>query len=298
MAILKSELTWSFSRDRLFFECRRAYYYNYYVSWGGWDVKADEFSRKAYLLKNIRNIDAWIGDIVHQIIKWVLESKFSGKDITEEQARNKTKQILMATWEQSRSKQWEKNIKRNLNLFEHYYDQEPTREELSVKLAKVPNSISNFYNSGLLDGFLQLPKDDILTIDELDSFMFEGVRVFAVPDFAVRNKGYILYDWKTGSPSEKDGLQLSCYTLYAIQKWGADFDEITLTPVYLGMQPLVAEQIKAISQDQIEQYIRSSIKEMKTVLANEKENIADIKKCPKTSEAWRCKKCKFKEICS
>ena len=168
MKKLKSELTWSFSRDRLFNECPRAYFYHYYASWGGWEAGANEFCRKAYILKNVRSIDAWIGDIVHQVIKWVLESKAGdkatlftkGRDISHEQAVKTAKNLLTKTWEQSRSKKWEENVKKNLNLFEHYYSQEPTREELRVKLEKVANSIRNFYKSGLFAKFSKFSADN------------------------------------------------------------------------------------------------------------------------------------------
>ena len=81
MEKLENILTWSVSRDRLFNDCRRAYYYHYYLAWGGWDFAAPELSRKAYLLKNIQGIDAWIGDSVHKVIKRVLESTASGKKV-------------------------------------------------------------------------------------------------------------------------------------------------------------------------------------------------------------------------
>ncbi|MCK4809441.1 MAG: PD-(D/E)XK nuclease family protein [Candidatus Omnitrophica bacterium] len=297
MGRFKSELTWSFSRSRLFKECRRAYYYHYYASWGGWEAGADEFIRKAYVLKNMRNIDAWIGDIVHQIIKWILENKISGKDILAEEAFKKAKQMLTRTWEQSRAKIWMKNIKYNLNLFEHYYKRELTREELVLRLQKVTKSIRNIYNSGLLESFSGLPRESFLSIDELDSFNFEGVKSFAVPDFAVRDGAYTLYDWKTGKPSENDVLQLSCYVLYATRKWGVKTEEVRIVPVYLVREKVSLEPIKAVNVAEVKQYIRDSLKEMKSVLSDVAGNKADIASCPKTNNSWRCERCKFQEIC-
>ena len=296
-APLKSELTWSFSRDRMFNECRRAYYYNYYASWGGWSSDADEFTRKAYVLKNIRNIDAWIGDIVHQIIKWVLENKISGDDVPYDDAVKKAKQMLLRTWEQSRSKMWMKNVKYNLNLFEHYYNCEPSREELTPKLQKVTRSINNIYSSGLLEWVAGLSRDSILRVDELDSFDFEGVKTFAVPDFAVRDKEYILYDWKTGKFSQKDVLQLSCYILYAVNKWEVPVDSVKIVPAYLGEERLSLKAISAVDIDSVKEYIRDSVNQMKAVLIDVSKNQADIEKCYKTEDCWKCKKCRFQEIC-
>ncbi len=307
MKKLKNQLTWSFSRNRLFIECRRAYYYHYYASWGGWDAGADEFHRKAYILKNIRTIDIWIGDIVHQVIKWILENMAgdpttlfkNGRNVPYEEAVKTAKKLLIKTWEQSRSKQWKNNIKHNLNLFEHYYGYEPTREELRVKLEKVSVSIRNFYQFGLWEKFSKLPRENFLSIDKLDSFDFEGVRVFAIPDFALRNEQeYFLYDWKTGKQNEKDVWQLSCYQNYAIDKWRVSAEQIRIVPVYLTQTEAVPSAIKAIEPEKIKDYIRQSLKEIRSILVDSQENKADIKQCPKTDDTWRCKRCRFQEICT
>jgi len=307
MKKLKSELTWSFSRDRLFNECRRAYFYHYYASWGGWEASASQFCRKAYILKNMRSIDAWIGNIVHQVIKWILESKIGdnttlfkeGKDISHEYAVKTAKNLLTKTWEQSRSKKWEESVKYNLNLFEHYYNHEPTREQLKVKLEKVANSIRNFYKSGLLEKFSKSSAENFLSIDELDSFDFEGTKVFAIPDFAVRDgKEYLLYDWKTGKRSEKDILQLSCYSLYAMDKWQVSEDQIKIIPAYLAQDEFLPLPVEAIASEQVKGYIRQSIEGMRGILRDVKGNKTEINNCPKTDNSRRCRKCKFQEICS
>ena len=297
MAILKSELTWSFSRNRLFKDCRRAYYYYYYASWKGWEPSSDEFTRKAYLLKNMRNIPIWIGDIVHQILKWVLERKAANENISCDDALTKAKQLLIRTWEQSRSKMWMKNIKYNLNLFEHYYNRQPTRQELNIKLQKAKLCIVNIYDSGLLELFSRLPRKSFLRIDELDNFDYEGIKIFAVPDFAIHQDTYTLYDWKTGKPTDKDTLQLSCYLLYAMHKWEVPSEKIKIIPVYLAEQELSFNPITPMDINQLAQYIHNSVEEMRSVLSDVQKNKADINQCPKTTDPWRCKNCKFQEIC-
>ncbi len=307
MKKLKSELTWSFSRDRLFNECRRAYFYHYYASWGGWEAQANTFCRKAYILKNVRSIDAWIGDIVHQVIKWILESRVGdsttlfkeGRDISHDQAVKTAKNLLTKTWEQSRGKKWEENVKQNLNLFEHYYGHEPNREQLKIKLEKVANSIRNFYKSGLAEKFSKLSVENFLSIDNLDSFDFEGTRAFAIPDFAIReDNNYLLYDWKTGKRNEKDTLQLSCYSLYAIKKWQVSEKQIKIIPAYLAQDEFLPSSVEAIAPEQIKDYIRKSIERMRNILVDVKSNKADVNNCPKTEDARHCQRCKFQEICS
>ena len=110
MGKLQNIFSWSISRDRLFNDCRRAYYYNYYGAWGGWETGASEFCRKAYLLKNIQGIDAWVGDSVHKVIKSIIEGIMSG-DLTDlVQARVRIKEILVTGWQQSVGMQWKSKV--------------------------------------------------------------------------------------------------------------------------------------------------------------------------------------------
>ena len=108
MAEFKNTLSWSISRDRLFTDCQKAYYFQYYASWGGWKEDGDEFAKKAYLLKNVRSIDIWIGDIIHQVIAWVMRSKKEGKDVPFKQASEHTLKMLKRTWTQSSNQWWKK----------------------------------------------------------------------------------------------------------------------------------------------------------------------------------------------
>ena len=39
---LENKLSWSVSRSNILNTCQRKYYYNYYLSWGGWESHTDE----------------------------------------------------------------------------------------------------------------------------------------------------------------------------------------------------------------------------------------------------------------
>lgn len=214
-----------------------------------------------------------------------------------EQAIAKTKQMFLATWEQSRTQAWRNNVKHNCNLFEHYYKREPTHEELKVKLSKAQRSITTFYECGFLESLEGLSPEAYVAVDELDSFDFEGIRVFAVPDFAVHKDSYELYDWKTGKPSDNDVLQLSCYALYAQAKWQAVLEHIRIIPVYLAQEDFAVSPSSIIAPDEVKVYMRGSIGQMKSCLFDISANKADEQKMFRTTEAWRCKNCKFQEIC-
>ena len=53
MAQLTNDFTWSKSRHEKFEECLRAYYYQYYGSWGGWEAAHGSEIRELYVLKKL-----------------------------------------------------------------------------------------------------------------------------------------------------------------------------------------------------------------------------------------------------
>ena len=121
--------------------------------------------------------------------------------------------------------------------------------------------------------------------------------MFAVPDFAIKDKGYVLFDWKTGKPSDNDILQLSCYVLYASQKWKVDPNQIRVIPVYLTSEIASLKPVLPENTESIKKYIQESIDSMRSFLSTSSKCKADISLCPKTDDAWRCEYCKFQEIC-
>ena len=53
MADFKNKFSWSKSRDSIFRDCKRKYFFNYYGSWGGWEISSPERIKKIYYLKKI-----------------------------------------------------------------------------------------------------------------------------------------------------------------------------------------------------------------------------------------------------
>ncbi len=302
MPLLKNEFSWSFSRHKLFNECRRAYYYYYYESWGGWDRHAPDRARKAYVLKKMQNLDMWAGTLVHQLLAGIITQRMAKKATPYAAAIKNAHLALSSQWEDSRKKCWLKSPKAYLNLFEHYYRKEVSQEDIDRTVKrKVYGGIRNFYASGFLayiDTLAANPRGHFLSLEEIDSFLFEGTKLYVVPDFAIRDEGIRLYDWKTGKPSENDTLQLSCYALYAQSKWQARPHEIGIFPVYLLEEKIALNPIETIDADTVRTFLRHSIKEMRSLLKEGSDNEIIPAQCTKTEITARCARCFFQEICT
>jgi len=69
---LTNDFSWSRSRDNVFSECKRRYFYHYYGAWGGWEAGATEEVRRLYVLKQLASRQMWAGRVVHDAIEMAL----------------------------------------------------------------------------------------------------------------------------------------------------------------------------------------------------------------------------------
>lgn len=297
MGIFKNELSWSFSRDKAFRECKRAYYYHYYASWGGWEDAAGDFTKKIYLLKQMKNLAMWRGEIVHSVIEWILKEKIEGRKISYEMAREKARGLLRSGWIESKNREWISGPKNCVNLFEHYYNKSIPKTRTDEVKDKVYGCIKNFYNSEFLKRLESVSHENFLHIEDIESFKYKGLKIYVSPDFAMKDGNYYLFDWKTGNPSGNDDLQLSCYALFGISKWNVPLTTIKVIPVYLKEKNIKFEPLKNVDIEGVKNYIDESSKDMRNILRDSARNIAEISDFPKTEDTGRCSSCFFQEVC-
>lgn len=300
MTEIKNELSWSFSRQKIFNQCRRAYFYRYYQSWGGWDRSASPEAKKTYLLKNIVSLDQWAGQIVHQVIGMIF-NRFQkyGQWFPLEEIQKMALKLFQSGWRESIGKKWKERVRDHLNLFEHYYNIPIPQERIDQIKEKIKICLREFSNSDLSIFFQKSDPSDWLEIPRpAPNFLWEGIKIWANFDFGLKTSGQIrIYDFKTGK-KEPDSLQFSCYALYAREKEEFDLSKIFVIPVYL--YPTVLDQPIQFSLSQIteiQKYIKQTYREMRDVLDDPDRNLASIKNFPLTENLWTCRRCVFREIC-
>src|SRR4051794_9618888 len=76
---ITNDFSWSKSRHEKFSECLRAYYFQYYGSWGGWEQDAPKGVRNLYILKKLNNRYTWAGSVVHDAVKRALDAVRQGR---------------------------------------------------------------------------------------------------------------------------------------------------------------------------------------------------------------------------
>jgi hypothetical protein len=300
MAELKSELSWSTSRARMLRACPRRYYYHYYLSWEGWKPDAPHDRRQAYLLKSMVNLDMLAGQVVHDVIRETFNrDRDELTPVTCEQAKKLAVTRLTDAWRQSKGQMWRRSPKRFANLFEHYYGKEVTPERRGQIREKVEKCIANLFALEIFQSIRRAGVKCWLAVDQIDSFEFAGVKVYAAPDFALRDgRTVCIYDWKTGRRDDQVDDQLSCYALFAVDRWKVRPPLVIASAVYL-MEGEV-EQIEVTEEKlaRLEESIRAGLSEMMKLLRSVEHNIPrDIDAFSRTKDTVQCSRCFFEEIC-
>jgi len=299
MGKLKNEFSWSKSRDDIFRECRRKYYYTYYGHWGGWEFDAVDEVRQIYILGKLKNRFMWAGEVVHNSIKNVLEETKSGRVPLLNRLVDITKEKMRHDFESSKNKRYWLDPK-SCALFEHEYGVEVKEESWKDLWKHVESCIHNFYGSDIFDMVKNIDASLWLPIEEFQNFLFEDTKVNVKLDFAYRDGDGVvtIIDWKTGK-SELAGsdIQLACYTLFAIEHWNVSEEGVRTIEYNLHHKRGITNRLEAKEIEEIKGYIRKSVREMKALLVDPVHNVASEDNFVRTTDRETCRSCNFKRVC-
>jgi CRISPR/Cas system-associated exonuclease Cas4 (RecB family) len=179
-------------------------------------------------------------------------------------------------------------------LFEHEYGVGRGEEDWHDAAAHVERCLQHFYNSEIFGRLRELPREAWLEAEEWANFRLDGVKVWVKLDCAFRGDegGVVIYDWKTGKRLADDtSLQLSCYALYAAQKWGADAAAVLAREYNLYHDE---EREFPVNEADLE----STLDDMRALLADAAENEPlPEDDFARTDDTSRCERCNFLKIC-
>ena len=293
---IKNTFSWSHSRHRMFNECRRKYYYNYYGFWGGWSYTADRRTRDIYILKNLQTLPMLLGDSVHRTIGNYLGELRKGRGVPLTSLVKQFRGYMKHSFEESMTGKYRVDPKKYCGLWEHEYGLSITKDDLDDLIRQGESCLKNFYNSKVLSEIKATNINDWLPIEQYQDFNFEGTTIYVKIDFALVHEGRtVIYDWKTGKTHSTDDLQLAGYALYSTKKWGAELP-ITTREYNCRYDELRESEVGRNEIEGVKDKIRKSIAEMKKLLFNPASNTAreaDFEK----SEGPQCDYCNFRRVC-
>jgi hypothetical protein len=296
-----NDFSWSKTRDEIFRDCLRKYYFHYYGAWGGWDPNAPPRTRQLYILKNLQTRAAWAGNHVHRAIHAVLtELHGGGEPPAPEMAAEQLLAALRKDFRDSLARRYQQYPRKACGLFEHEYELEIADEQWKETADHAVHCLQTFFSSDIFTAIRQLAPDAWLEAEELASFTLDGIKVYVQLDFAHRTEtGVKIFDWKPGrSETSNAELQLACYALYAAEKWRVAPEQVQTVEFNLANNTATPRALTADALEEIKDYIRDSADEMSFLL----EDPAGNKPQPENNfefaeKQTACHRCNFLKAC-
>jgi len=279
-------LGWSASRYDTFNTCRRRYYYTYYAKFD------PEFSaNKINQLKKMTSVPLEIGNIVHDIIKVLLERLQK----TEQQidarrfynyARNITEQYCKKT-------------------FSEVYYKEIDQVNIDDIYENVRRILSNLLNSQrfiwIIKNAVQNKRQWVIEPPGFGQTIINDLKAYCKVDFLfpVENVLYIM-DWKTGkADKKKHQKQMLGYTAWASFHFNHDPEKIH--PIIAYLKPDYIEDTLCITRSDTDNFAETVKKEtykMYEFCTSIEDNLPKGKEIfEKTTNKVFCNYCNFRELC-
>jgi hypothetical protein len=128
----------------------------------------------------------------------------------------------------------------------------------------------------------------------------DQTKIWAVLDCSFRtNDGITIIDWKTGrGTTENVSLQLACYAIYAMEKWGIEPDRVKLIEYNHLADRRVDFSLGADEIKYARTYILGSISDMLSMLLDIENNVPKEERFFQKIEDEKIKEnCNFKKVC-
>lgn len=297
----KNTFSWSVSRDNVFRECPRKYWFNYYGHWGGWLREAQERVREIYVLKQLKNRATWVGQTVHDCIARTLQNISREVPILGvDEILSITRNIMRQDYRHSKSKRYWQNPKLYCGFFEHEYGIEVSDEQWREAAEDVDHCLNTFYQSEYFEKLHGTPPADFLEVERFSTIHLEGVELRIKLDCATReNERIVIWDWKTGKKESDTGLsiQMGCYALYARKTYAVKLEDVVTRRFDLYRGVLYEHAPTERSLDEILAYVRGSIADMVALLEDKEENRTEEERFAKVERRDVCLKCNFLKVC-
>ncbi len=290
--------SWSISRHSLFERCPRQYYLNYYGSRRVREANSELVSA-IWWLKQVTRLRQWVGTTVHSAAQWAVRAHRDGESLDEERLIERVVRTFREGVQASERGTRHRN--RWVVLYEHVYPDEPSTIDYGAAEQLVAALTRTLLESETLAAIRSLPPEAIREVDEpFQSFLFDGVKTFAIPDVLLEGDDRItIIDWKTGDiTGEIIPWQAGVYRVYAHHTYGTPEEAIEVLIAELADAGQTAPPIGGLpTLTETETFMRASMKAMIDKMENVDYHTASISDFPMTDDQALCQRCAFKRAC-
>lgn len=298
-------LSWSHTRDEVFRECRRKYFYRYYGGTGGWSARAPETVRQVYRLTQLTSLDQALGSAIHSRAREIASAVLQERPLPHlatliERTRAELNQLVRRS--------------RNLPAFlrgpsEHpvllssYYGRGLSDETVARIRGKMERCLMHLLESPIWSVLAGRPADSVWFSDSRGTFQVEETTVWAAPDLVYLDPGGrpVVVDWKTGRVARDTALaQLGIYAWFVSDTLALPLPEDGYAGQAVELQSgdVWAFTLGRAEIQAAEQRMRASVARMEALVEDLHGGTpAQICHFPQTARRARCPECNYWELC-
>lgn len=300
--LIPEGFSWSASRASQLENCPRAYFFQYYLAVGRAIDADDRRRREAQRLKQLKTVPMWIGSHVHDAIEGMLKTASRGHAAHAADAADRMLEAMRKDYRDSLSNAASRgDPRRHVRFHEHEYGVSVSPEKWKLSVEEAVEMVRAFARLGFIDTVRELGPKDLLALEDLQQWEFDGIPIWVRIDLAFRDPSGTIHilDWKTGrSIRGENPLQLMGYAAYAEKQWAARANDLAVREVYLRLdKPERWCEIDDAALDGARGQIRASVEQMIDALPDPGQNLAIEERFEALPERQKCSRCFFRAIC-
>jgi len=266
--------SWSNSRQRLWDECRLAYYCRYIEKWNY--NKNHPFRKELDRLSELTSLDAFQGSVVHEVLEVQINQHMLGRSTDKSAAQAQYVARLKAA-----ERSPEKYLVESVN-------KQPVDSSLFRKMEDAGvRQIENFFTV-----FWPVYRSlKYMEHEKFDRFKLHGqLEVVVKVDLVTKsNNNIVITDWKTGMEREEHKEQIGVYVLWAMEKYSVPARNVKAEIVYLDTCGQKIYDLEPVALEDLKNAI--SLKAGEMLQVNKKEDFSP------NPAPWKCKRCNYMTIC-
>jgi hypothetical protein len=299
---------WSHSRSQAMNTCQRQFFFTYCAG-ARWD-HPDPRLKDLFLLKQVKPIAMWKGDIVHQAVGRYFAELKGGRtlalsELTQIAQRQASKQWAFSEVHRYRREGRGRAGDAFAALFEHEYGIQDS-ETLEDAQAHIRTCLANFYALDKQWSISQAFRDGSNHLIEPPAWG-DGATTFIVPEikatvkvdlaFATKDRRYLIFDWKTGKTEENARAQLELYALWAHLSLGCPLESITAHEVSLFRAQVSVTQLTPAAASYRSEQIRRSADLISALVGSDTRATPTLADFNYARHVSICRRCPLQRVC-
>lgn len=300
-------LDWAFSTHGRMRRCQRQLFFG---SIAAWHNAKDPLRRESFVLSQVKSMDAWRGNLVHQAIQsfvvpcWQSNQLIPWDGVVQDARELGARQFAFSEKRRYREAGMSKSKGGDeyCALFGHEFGIPPSEKDLEETLNSVERSLRNL--AGMEKFMAHVAGRNFYRSEAAVSAEYNGVRIQGVIDlvFSGAYGHYGVVDWKdySASSTTEARLQMSLYAwlLCKAPTWRvSEPGNIELWEVNLGLPAAQPYHLDQSAFDELEDFLYRSTEALRALCGDGVYRASDLENYEYTENPNSCRFCPYQNVC-